>query len=134
MAGDYWNPLYWQQGNFYPENGAGVESMALTKTTPLFDTGGARDTNNSFPGFVERGVGVDSLSTASYNTPTISNATNYDDDSLNHLEVHFSTNAVRDAYTAALASASTPAAVAAVVQNYRDHAVGGFWGTLGVAP
>lgn len=133
MAGDYWNPKYWTAGNFYPDGGSAVESLAITATKPLFDAGSQRDTPGSKPGLVERSVGVDSADVAEFVTTSIGGADMWEDGGVNHLEVHFTTVDARNAYAQAVLNAPTDAAKAAVAQQYRDSAVGGYWGTVGVA-
>ena len=125
-------PHTWTAGNFYPDSGGAVESMTVYTTAVMFEVGAQRDTPGTRPGLLERAAATDAIEVTGYNTPT-ADAAVYDDSSTYHLEAHFTTTAARDAYAAELAATSTPAQAAAVVQNYRDHIVGGYWGTLGVA-
>ncbi len=126
-----WNPQNtWTEGNFYPENALAFDTLTVATTATMSDVGVQRDTDGSHPGYLERGAAVDALAP----TGALSVMQGWDDCGPNHLEVHFTSSAARDAYATALAAASSPKDVAAVVQNYRDHAVGGFWGSLEVAP
>lgn len=122
------------EGNFYPENGVGSDSLAITATKPLYDSGTQRDTDRSHPSLVEGdNSGADTLVATGFVTTSISGADNWEDGGVNHLEVHFTTAAARNAYAAAVLNADTLEAKAAVAQHYRDNAVGGYWGTIGVA-
>ena len=47
--------------------------------------------------------------------------------------IHFTTTAARDAYAAELATAQPGVEHETVIDRYRDHAYGGYWGTVGEA-
>ena len=130
-----WNPWStFASGNFWPESSEGDDSLSVAVTGAMFDAGAGRDTNNSFPVYIERSVGFDALVASMYTTYIRSDGSVWwEDDGPYHLEVHFTTVAARDAYMQDMIDATTPAAKAAVVQLYRDNAVGGYWGTVGVA-
>lgn len=134
MAGDYWNPNYWTAGTFYPENGAAQDRLTVAVAAPLSDVGRQTEADGAHPRLMEsNSVGKDELRATGFAGLPVSGAGNWEDRGVNHLEVHFTTAAARNAYASALADAVNPAAVEAVVKNYRDHAVGGFWGTVEVA-
>ncbi len=125
-----WNPWNtWTEGNFYPETCSGVDSLSVAVATTASDAGAQRDRDGSHPGLMEQGLSADGLTSTGFQA-----SQSFEDNGPNHLEVHFTSSAARDAYATALAGASTAKDVASVVQNFRDHAVGGFWGSLEVAP
>ena len=135
MSGDWWSPKYWKEGNFL-EGAYGQDSMVIAVAAPLSEVGSVADVTGSRPGLIDRSTASDALSTGKFTTTSIAGASDWELENSGPylLPAHFTTTAARDAYAAALAGALTSAETAAVIQNYRDHVVGGYWGSIGAAP
>lgn len=134
MAYYPWQPQYWVQGNFNWVDSFADDRLYVSYAFTMTDSGRQSERDGSHPLFYDSNVAAERLTVAGFNAPSEAGASVWDDSGPNHLEVHFSSQAISEAYATALAAAATPDDVAAVVKNYRDHAVGGYWGTLGVVP
>lgn len=81
----------------------------------------------------EVGVASDKLTGHAFNGGPVMGTVVFDDAGPEHVPIHFTTAAARDAFASALDTATSTGGRNVVVQNYLDHAVGGYWGTVGVA-
>ena len=76
----------------------------------------------------ETSAGADGLTSHVFNGSGV-----WDDCGPEHIPVHFTSAAARDAFAAAVDSAATPTAREAIIKNYLNHAVGGYWGAVSTA-